>query len=173
MALIRRVLQNQKTKKWAYIQYSDEDQRIIHILGGVEFDTEQEAIDHSKEIEKQSSEGRQLVCLTGIDVIKAERIRQQTEEKYSLDHDEVINHTGALAMAAASYATPAHQRLFLAQRGRPLHFPWKAKSWKPTPHDRIKELAKAGALIAAEIDRLTAHALAESFPNPKVESCTN
>jgi hypothetical protein len=28
--------------------------------------------------------------------------------------------------------------------------------WKPTPNDRIKELTKAGALIAAEIDRLLA-----------------
>jgi hypothetical protein len=26
--------------------------------------------------------------------------------------------------------------------------------WKPTPSDRIRELTKAGALIAAEIDRL-------------------
>ncbi len=28
------------------------------------------------------------------------------------------------------------------------------KWWKPTPENRIKELAKAGALIAAEIDRI-------------------
>jgi len=26
--------------------------------------------------------------------------------------------------------------------------------WKPTPDDRVRELVKAGALIAAEIDRL-------------------
>ena len=30
----------------------------------------------------------------------------------------------------------------------------EVEGWKPTPDDRIKELAKAGALIAAEIDRL-------------------
>ena len=34
-------------------------------------------------------------------------------------------------------------------------WPWEANWWKPTPEDRIKELAKAGALIAAEIDRLS------------------
>jgi hypothetical protein len=33
-------------------------------------------------------------------------------------------------------------------------WPWEASWWKPSQTDRIKELAKAGALIAAEIDRL-------------------
>ena len=32
---------------------------------------------------------------------------------------------------------------------------WEQKWWKPTPNDRVRELTKAGALIAAEIDRLT------------------
>ena len=35
-----------------------------------------------------------------------------------------------------------------------MHWPWNVVWWKPTPDDRIRELAKAGALIAAEIDRL-------------------
>jgi len=33
-------------------------------------------------------------------------------------------------------------------------WPWEKSWWKPTPNDRVKELVKAGALIAAEIDRL-------------------
>lgn len=33
-------------------------------------------------------------------------------------------------------------------------WPWDKSWWKPTPDDRIRELIKAGALIAAEIDRL-------------------
>lgn len=33
-------------------------------------------------------------------------------------------------------------------------FPFSSVWWKPSPENRIKELAKAGALIAAEIDRL-------------------
>lgn len=41
-----------------------------------------------------------------------------------------------------------------AGRGAPAGWPWHPKWWKPTPDDRIRELAKAGALIAAEIDRL-------------------
>jgi hypothetical protein len=31
--------------------------------------------------------------------------------------------------------------------------PKTESGWKPTPKDRIRELGKAGALIAAEIDR--------------------
>jgi hypothetical protein len=34
------------------------------------------------------------------------------------------------------------------------YWPWDREWWKPTPNNRIRELAKAGALIAAEIDRL-------------------
>jgi hypothetical protein len=35
-------------------------------------------------------------------------------------------------------------------------WPWSKHWWKPTPNDRVRELVKAGALIAAEIDRLQA-----------------
>ena len=31
---------------------------------------------------------------------------------------------------------------------------WDWTWWKPSPNDRIRELSKAGALIAAEIDRI-------------------
>ena len=33
-------------------------------------------------------------------------------------------------------------------------WPWDLEWFKPSPYDRIRELVKAGALIAAEIDRL-------------------
>ena len=33
-------------------------------------------------------------------------------------------------------------------------WPWREGEWKPTPDDRVRDLAKAGALIAAEIDRI-------------------
>ena len=35
-------------------------------------------------------------------------------------------------------------------------WPWNESWWKPTPDNRIRDLEKAGALIAAEIDRLLA-----------------
>lgn len=40
--------------------------------------------------------------------------------------------------------------------GMPRRWPWSKGNWRPEPHDRIRELEKAGALIAAEIDRLIA-----------------
>lgn len=94
---------------------------------------------------------------TGIDIIAEERERQKTIERWSDAHDD--SHTaGEIAQAAACYAAPAHQRrttfLFSIQRSIPMTWPWDAEYWKPTPDDRIRELAKAGALIAAEIDRI-------------------
>ena len=94
----------------------------------------------------------------GIAKIFAERVRQLEEEGYS-KYNDVGNHlTGALAKAAATYAL----RPFLNEPnfafgdldGVPVMFPFGRSWWKPTPDNRIKELAKAGALIAAEIDRL-------------------
>lgn len=38
----------------------------------------------------------------------------------------------------------------------PDNWPFEPPSWKPCPDDRVRELVKAGALIAAEIDRLLA-----------------
>ena len=34
------------------------------------------------------------------------------------------------------------------------YWPWDMKWWKPSDEDPIRNLVKAGALIAAEIDRL-------------------
>ncbi len=88
---------------------------------------------------------------SGVELITAERQRQIEEEGWTPDHDDQhIN--GELALAAACYAIPP-----MSIRGSGLVlrlWPWKRKWWKPTPDDRIRELKKAGALIAAEIDRL-------------------
>lgn len=78
--------------------------------------------------------------MTGIDLIAAERERQVSQEGYSAEHDQ--NHDdGSLAQAAACYCVGSHV----------VWWPWK-DGYKP--RDRISNLAKAGALIAAEIDRL-------------------
>lgn len=88
-----------------------------------------------------------------ISIIQAERLRQINEKGYSIENDEQYS-TNELAMAAVAYATPAPLRLYTGERRVPNGFPWVANYWKPSPDNRIKELAKAGALIAAEIDRL-------------------
>lgn len=83
---------------------------------------------------------------TGIELIAEERQRQIEEEGFTPEHDKQWIR-GQLAEAAACYAHP--YRLLTK-----FYWPFD-KSWcKPTPQDRIRELQKAGALIAAEIDRL-------------------
>ncbi len=89
---------------------------------------------------------------TGVELIVEERQRQIEKEGWTFEHDSLHQHD-ELARAAATYATPNRFRSFLLN-GRPATFPWVKEWWKPTPNNRIKELVKAGALIAAEIDRL-------------------
>lgn len=90
--------------------------------------------------------------MESIELIKQERERQITEEGYSWRHDDnESNHQ--LSDAAIVYACPAPLRYQLE------HFwPWDKQYFKPdtsyTRKGRIRELVKAGALIAAEIDRL-------------------
>ena len=89
---------------------------------------------------------------TGIELIAEERQRQIEKEGWTPEHDD--GHTEQeMAGAAACYAMPEGRRE-LNPIKVPYDFPWGSKWWKPTPKNRIRELQKAGALIAAEIDRL-------------------
>jgi hypothetical protein len=96
---------------------------------------------------------------TGIELIADERKRQIKVEGWSAEHDSE-HKKDELAMAAVSYAMPkdvreAMIRVFTSPIvDAPPTWPWNVEWWKPTPDNRIKELVKAGALIAAEIDRL-------------------
>lgn len=97
---------------------------------------------------------------TGIGLIAEERQRQVEVEGFDLNHDKEQNDDGELAAAAASYAF-APFMIDEMKDGYKTPVPmwpkyWLAKWWKPTPDNRIRELQKAGALIAAEIDRLLA-----------------
>jgi hypothetical protein len=88
--------------------------------------------------------------MDGVSRIAAERRRQVEREGYDTAHDDT--HNGEeLARCAALYALPSYSRL-LHQDGVPVGWPFDCCDWKPG--DRIRELEKAGALIAAEIDRL-------------------
>ncbi len=94
--------------------------------------------------------------MKAIELIAAERQRQIEKEGFTADHDRK-HKDSELALAAAAYAIPEHLRERFADRigGNILiWWPWAVGCWKPTPDDRIRELTKAGALIAAEIDRL-------------------
>lgn len=106
---------------------------------------------------------------TGLELITAERERQISKEGFALEHDDC--HTdGSLALVAALYATP--QPLFTMSvsddrknaepgyRGLTIEAddPWPCeweKEWdKREKHGRLRQLTIAGALIAAELDRL-------------------
>jgi hypothetical protein len=99
---------------------------------------------------------------TGIELIAEERQRQIEVEGYVKEGDEKHD-SNELAEAAACYVLPENLRVekynyvgvYKKQMlGYPELWPWAKEYWKPTPKNRIRELQKAGALIAAEIDRL-------------------
>jgi hypothetical protein len=98
---------------------------------------------------------------TGIELIAEERARQISKEGWDAGHDDEHDE-GELARAAACYALPYSIREWagrMAGTYRSNLWPWDSKWWKPCPDDRIRELTKAGALIAAEIDRLNRQSL--------------
>lgn len=79
-------------------------------------------------------------------LIAAERRRQVEKEGWTPEHDDT--HTdGELAGAAACYA------MWGDQKRPPSRWPWDPGWWKPGS-DPLRRLVKAGALIAAEIERL-------------------
>lgn len=93
--------------------------------------------------------------LSGAALIAVERKRQIEAEGWTPEHDDAHD-LGELLHAAQSYVMVADAQ---AQRAKlppcfiPKFWPWERKWWKPSP-DRVRNLVKAGALIAAEIDRL-------------------
>lgn len=96
----------------------------------------------------------------GVALIAAERRRQYYEEGWTPEHDD--EHTaGELAVAAACYAVAdleyadVHDtRWEQAMCDGFDAWPWGAEWDKRVKHSRLRCLEIAGALIAAEIDRL-------------------
>ena len=94
--------------------------------------------------------------MTGIELIAKERERQIEQEDYTSLHDDK-HRKFELTLAAMSYCDACANRDPLAKRisdSRPTSdWPWDVDDWKPSDNV-IRNLVKAGALIAAEIDRL-------------------
>lgn len=94
----------------------------------------------------------------GIELIAAERARQVSEEGYDAEHDK--GHADQLTLAAQSYCLSAADSLggLTYEANNPedpaMDWPWHPSYWKPTG-DPVRDLVKAGALIAAAIDSLT------------------
>ena len=93
---------------------------------------------------------------SGTELIAEERAWQISVEGWTPEHDDK-HAAGEIAMAAACYALVPFVRDSAPAGGVTPRFrfwPWSHRWWKPAPEDRVRELVKAGALIAAEIDRL-------------------
>lgn len=103
--------------------------------------------------------------MDGAERILAERHRQIEVEGFTVQHDLDHEDEMALANAAGCYVQSAimteygelNQHLInqLSTGGLLPRWPWFPVEWKPTG-DAIRDLEKAGALIAAEIDYLLA-----------------
>jgi len=93
--------------------------------------------------------------MTGIELIAQERERQITYSGYTAEHDDKHD-KGELASAACYFAWPIELGISHRQIVASDLYPWNwseghaDREYKP----RIRQLAIAGALIAAEIDRL-------------------
>lgn len=88
--------------------------------------------------------------MSGVDDIASERWRQIFEEGWTHAHDD-RHSRGEMAAAAVTYLLHGAQSP-AEMRSTPVRWPWSADWWKPK--DRRADLVRAGALIAAEIDRL-------------------
>jgi hypothetical protein len=94
-----------------------------------------------------------------VDEILAERLRQIFGECRTSEQDDKYTNQELLA-AACCFATYARERSDLYIEGReqsyrrgvvPQDWPWPTTWWKP--HSPKRDLVRAGALIAAELDR--------------------
>lgn len=113
------------------------------------------------ELESDKSEsGITKPSFTGAELITQERERQMAVEGWDARHD-AAHLKAELTQAAICYAADVAAKYETPKRRDELrslaiHFwPWDKQWWKPTQDNPIRQLTKAGALIAAEIDRLT------------------
>lgn len=95
--------------------------------------------------------------MSGIERIEVARIRQISHHGYEAAHDDT--HTnGELAAAAEAYlsAYGLHCKGFCveAMDGTPLLWPFEYEAWRWDSGNMIHNLERAGAFIAAEIDRI-------------------
>ena len=102
--------------------------------------------------------------MTGIEMIAAERKRQCEVEGWTAEHDRE-HENGELAMAACCYAAPRPIQSEMWVDGHDVKadpWPWDSKWDKRGKHCRLRQLQIAGALIAAEIDRLISEGTGQS-----------
>lgn len=108
--------------------------------------------------------------MNGAELIAAERQRQIEQEGWTPEHD-AMHDGGELAIAAACYAVEGTYADVVVETGQfgtsnwEQSDAWPWNGWdKREQHDKARRLVIAGALIAAEIDRLNAEPAPTSEP---------
>lgn len=101
----------------------------------------------------------------GAVLIAKERIRQ-VEEEGNDPNTDLQYPGGFLARGALSYLLAKNERSDI-----PDSWPWSGMHWKPK--GRIRNLVRAGALIAAEIDRLIVTGEKLQYPDSDVTEAVN
>lgn len=93
--------------------------------------------------------------MTGSEMISYERNRQIYDEGWSSEHDDQ-HRLGEIIRDSIAYSTRAFYQIYINNEtiiDSSLGWPWSLDWFKPS-NDPILNLVKAGALIAAEIDRI-------------------
>ena len=89
---------------------------------------------------------------SGVDLIKEERERQLAKEGFTPEHDSQWAY-GELRHAAVTYLLTLDVPLNMSSSQATFWWPWHYDEYKPGTD--LSNLVRAGALIAAEIDRLS------------------
>lgn len=93
---------------------------------------------------------------SGSELIAEERAEQirRWGDSHDDEHDgRELWDAARCYLAAARFADMFGRPMDTSSLGQEGYWPWEAESWKPSD-EPIRNLVKAGALIAAEIDRL-------------------
>ncbi|MEL7600604.1 MAG: hypothetical protein AAGU18_10980 [Proteiniphilum sp.] len=135
-----------------------QQKQILELTGDL---SERDCQIHSMQIELDDSKIKTVPQKkTGAYLIAEERERQIEALGCTPEYDQSYTKS-ELAKAAACYAIPealrnrpGRKRIEKNGQYVPNDWPFSTEYWKPSPDNRIRELQKAGALIAADIDRL-------------------
>lgn len=122
------------------LQYLRVHRNQVELRGGDTQEIDELIFDIEESIQQMPTE-------SGADLIAVERGHQVFVRGYSPEHDDQWT-VSELVKAAVCYAWEA-----VAPRNNSLEWPWGKSAWKPSTSP-IRNLVKAGAFIAAEIDRL-------------------
>lgn len=149
-------------------QVSQQSQTIAELHQMIEELGAQHSIEWHAENKKVCEQAQTIERLTagGAGLISAERQRQIDAEGWTAEHDD--RHDKAeLTCAAMDYCNAARKRVLGASDVYTLalnaYWRWDGAWWKPSL-DPVRNLVKAGALIAAEIDRLQAMGATNAKP---------